>query len=100
MLPNCDDSPSKSVWLAQGWKDTPVPEESLYDLVFDPGEENNLAADSRHGRALAEMRQRLERWMKATNDPLLGGAVKAPEGARVNDPDGVSPTEPTIPAAR
>jgi len=100
VLPNCDDSPSKSLWLASGWKDTIVPEESLYDLVFDPGEENNLAEDSRHAQALTEMRLRMDRWMKATNDPLLRGAVKAPEGARVNDPDGVSPTEPTIPAAQ
>jgi hypothetical protein len=94
-LPNCDDSPSKSLWLSQGWKDRPVPEEALYDLVFDPSEENNLLTDS---RALNEMRGRLDRWMKATNDPLLGGAVAAPAGARVNDPDGISPTEPTIPA--
>jgi arylsulfatase A-like enzyme len=98
VLPNCDDSPSKSVWLEHGWKDLPVPEESLYDLVFDPCEEHNLAADSRHEEALKEMRSRMDRWMKATNDPLLNGPVKAPAGARVNDPDGISPTEPTIPA--
>lgn len=98
VLPNCDDSPSKSLWLAHGWKDMPVPEESLYDLVFDPGEENNLAADPRHAQALSEMRGRMDRWMTATNDPLLRGPVKAPAGARVNDPDGISPTEPTIPA--
>jgi hypothetical protein len=75
-----------------------VPEESLYDLVFDPGEQNNLAADSRYARELGEMRNRLDRWMKATDDPLLKGPIKAPAGARVNDPDGISPKEPTIPA--
>jgi N-sulfoglucosamine sulfohydrolase len=99
VLPNCDDSPSKSLWLAQGWKESIVPEESLYDLLFDPGEENNLAADPGHRQPLDQMRQRLDRWMKTTNDPLLHGPVKAPAGARVNDPDGISPTEPTIPAA-
>ena len=44
--------------------------------------------------ALDEMRGRLDRWMRATNDPLLKGPVKAPSGANFNDPDGISPTEP------
>lgn len=99
VLPNCDDGPSKYVWLALGWKDRIVPEEALYDLLFDPAEEQNLAADSRFGPQLSEMRQRLDRWMRATGDPLLRGPVKAPPGARVNDPDGISPKEPTLPAA-
>jgi formylglycine-generating enzyme len=34
------------------------------------------------------------RWAGRTNDPLLSGPVKAPRGAVVNDPDGVSPQEP------
>jgi len=98
VLPNCDDSPSKSLWLANGWKDAVVPEEALYNLVFDPGEEHDLARDPQHAETLTEMRQRLDRWMKATNDPLLQGPVTAPSGARVNNPDGISPQEPTIPA--
>ena len=44
VLPNCDDSPSKSLWLEHGWKQQNVPTEELYDLVFDPGEQSNLAA--------------------------------------------------------
>lgn len=36
------------------------------------------------------------RWMQATDDPLLRGPVPAPPGAEVNDPDGLSPNEPTI----
>ena len=44
---------------------------------------------------LEEMRGRLDRWMRATDDPLLQGKVPAPPGARVNDPDGLSPREPT-----
>ncbi len=96
VLPNCDDSPSKSVWLEYGWKNRIVPEEQLYDLVFDPAEENNLTAAAAMTPVLAEMRQRLEKWMQSTNDPLLRGPVAAPHGAVVNDPDGISPQEPTI----
>jgi len=94
VLPNCDDSPSKSLWLKHGWRERLLPEEELYDLLFDPGEQNNLAASN--ASALAEMRGRLQRWMKRTDDPLLRGPVAAPHGARVNNPDGVSPTEPPI----
>jgi N-sulfoglucosamine sulfohydrolase len=94
VLPNCDDSPSKSLWLEHGWRERLLPEEELYDLLFDPGEQNNLAASN--ASALAEMRGRLQRWMKRTDDPLLRGPVAAPHGARVNNPDGVSPTEPPI----
>jgi arylsulfatase A-like enzyme len=98
VLPNCDDGPSKDVWLAHGWGDRPQPQESLFDLIFDPNEAHNLAADPQMQDVLAELRQRLLRWMQATDDPLLHGPVPAPPGARVNDPDGFSPEEPTRPA--
>jgi hypothetical protein len=97
-LPNCDDSPSKDVWLEHGWADRPFAQEELYDLVFDPNEAHNLVGDSSVVEVLAEMRERLDRWMWETDDPLLSGPAMAPRGARVNDPDGLSPREPTVPA--
>ncbi len=45
ILPNCDDSPSKSLWLEHGWRERPVAAEQLYDLMFDPNEACNLASD-------------------------------------------------------
>ncbi len=93
VLPNCDDGLSKSVWLEYGWKNMVLPEESLYDLVFDPSENHNLAAEPGSKALLTEMRQRLDRWMKATNDPLLHGPVPPPHGSQINNPDGVSPKE-------
>jgi arylsulfatase A-like enzyme len=98
VLPNCDEGPSKDVWLAHGWGDRPQPQESLFDLIFDPLEAHNLATDPQMQEVLAEMRQRLLRWMQATDDPLLYGPVPVPPGARVNDPDGLSPNESTQPA--
>lgn len=57
-LPNCDDGPSKSLWLEHGWRDRPVEAEQLFDLTFDPNEVRNAAADpssepvlKRHARA-------------------------------------------------
>lgn len=96
VLPNCDDSPSKDVWLSHGWRTRPVPSEQLYDLIFDPNETANLAADPAHGEVLAEMQGRLQRWMEATADPLLRGSVPPLPGVQINDPDGLSPREPVI----
>lgn len=96
VLPNCDDSLSKDVWMEHGWSQREPETEQLYDLVFDPSETHNLAGDPSKAEVLEDMRARLDRWMRETDDPLLHGRVAAPEGARVNDPDGVSPTEPTV----
>jgi len=93
VLPNCDDGLSKSLWLEYGWKNMWLPEESLYDLIFDPNEHNNLAVDPTSKTVLTEMRGRLDRWMHRTSDPLLDGPVPAPHGAQINNPDGVSPKE-------
>ena len=95
VLPNCDDSPSKDVWIEHGWRNRTPAAEQLYDLVFDPHETDNLAGDPLCGAALENMRDRLRRWMESTHDPLLDGPVPAPSGARVNDPDHLSPSDPT-----
>ncbi len=97
VLPNVDDSPSKEHWLAHGWRDHRLATEQLYDLVFDPVESHNLAADPAHAEPLAAVRARLDRWMQDTADPLLAGPVGPPAGReiRVNDVDGLSPGEPT-----
>ncbi|MGC9349857.1 MAG: sulfatase family protein [Anaerolineae bacterium] len=99
VLTNCDDSVTKDLWLEYGWADMPPDEEALYDMIFDPHETNNLVGHPRAADALADMRARLDAWMEATDDPLLEGPVAAPEGAVVNDPDGLSPREKPQPAA-
>lgn len=91
VLANCDDGPSKDLWLAHGWRERPQPAEQLYDLVFDPNECANLASDPEHTEVLVEMRGRLERWMRETGDPLLCGPVPPPPGVVVSSVDDVSP---------
>jgi arylsulfatase A-like enzyme len=92
-LPNCDDGFSKTYWLQNGWRERAVDTEQLYDLVFDPNETRNTAADPAAKPALEEMRARLARWMQATADPILRGPIRLPPGAVANDPNGTSPTE-------
>jgi arylsulfatase A-like enzyme len=95
VLPNIDDSPSKELLLQHGYAETPRPREELYDLLFDPNEAHNLADSPDHADVLAALRDRLDTWMQTTDDPLLAGFVPPPEGAEVNDPAGVSPSEST-----
>jgi len=105
VLPNCDDGESKSFWLMHGWKHHSLPDEALFDLVFDPNETNNLADNPAAQSILQDLRIRMERWMEETHDPLLDGMLPAPPGAVVNDPDGLSPQEipktaqPSVPGA-
>lgn len=93
VLPNADDSPSKTALLARGWGETEIAIEQLFDLAFDPNEAHNLAGQPAYAAPLDEMRVRLERWMRATHDPLLDGPVPAPPGALINNPAGLSPNE-------
>jgi arylsulfatase A-like enzyme len=95
VLPNIDDSPSKDVLVEAGWGDRPLPREELFDLLLDPEEGNNLAADPAFEHVRAELSERLERHMRESDDPLLDGPVPAPEGTRLNRQDQVSAEEPT-----
>jgi N-sulfoglucosamine sulfohydrolase len=94
VLANCDDSASKDLWVEHGWGERLVPEERLYDLLFDPDEGNNLAGDPSREGVLSEMRERLESWMRDTADPLLDGPIPPPEGAMINEHNQVSPDDP------
>jgi N-sulfoglucosamine sulfohydrolase len=94
VLANCDDSESKDVWVAAGWGEREVPEEQLYDLVLDPAEGDDLAADRAHREVRDDLRARLEAWMRETEDPLLDGPIEPPPGAIVNEQWQLSPDDP------
>jgi N-sulfoglucosamine sulfohydrolase len=94
VLPNVDDSPSKELLVAAGWGERRRPREELYDLLMDPAEMRNLAGDPLLDEVQADLAGRLQAWMRDTADPLLDGPVPVPEGGWVNDPAGLSPSEP------
>ncbi len=95
ILANCDDSPSKDLFVQYGWQNHVLASEQLYDLILDPNEAANMASDPAAATVLQEMRTRLHQWMISTDDPLLHGPVPAPAGAELNDPDQRSPADPT-----
>ncbi|MEW4490221.1 sulfatase [Thalassoglobus sp. JC818] len=47
------------------------PRYQLYDLQSDPHEFHNLAGDPKHAETLNDLKEHLEQWRAATNDPLL-----------------------------
>jgi arylsulfatase A-like enzyme len=95
VLANTDDGPSKEYLLRHGWAEGEIPEEQLFDLVFDPNEARNLAYDPAHQETRDSLRARLDAWMRETDDPLLAGRVDPPAGVEINSPDQRSALEPT-----
>lgn len=93
VLPNVDDSPSKTLLVDAGYGTRPRPREELYDLLMDPVEMRNLVGDPECEPRRAEMEGRLLTWMRETGDALLDGPIPPPPGAVVNDPAGLSPGE-------
>jgi N-sulfoglucosamine sulfohydrolase len=91
VLPNCDNSSSKTLLYDHGWADEPYPQEMLYDLVFDPNESQNLANSSSHAEVLNRLRGRLNQWMKETHDPLLSGQIPPADPDKVTNVDDYSP---------
>lgn len=96
VLPNVDDGPSKDVLVEADWVERAIPPEQLYDLHFDPAESVNRVPDPAYATVLRELRDRLDRWMEETDDPLRHGHVLPPDGASINARHQRSPREPTF----
>jgi len=62
----------------------PRPDEELYDLRTDPDQLRNVATDSRHAAALAQLRNKLAAELRASGDPrfTVGNIRETRHGAR------------------
>lgn len=94
VLPNCDDSSAKQLFIESGWAEQTVESEQLNDLLMDPEEGRNMATEPSLRPVLESLRGRLHSWMVETNDPLLAGPVPPAPGSAVNEQTQVSPEEP------
>lgn len=67
-------------WLKNWWtRAVPVSHtEELYNLRYDPYALNNLADNPVFASAKADLRQKIDTWMRETDDPLLQGPI--PDG--------------------
>jgi arylsulfatase A-like enzyme len=79
VLRNIDSGHTKRYLMRHGLARRAVPAEYLFDLAFDPQEEDNLADDPRYAEVKRDLAARLEEWMARTTDPLLEGAVPPPQ---------------------
>lgn len=81
---NCDESISKDLYLTCDYQDRPKAAEALYDLVYDPGERNDLIDDPSLSQVAEELRESLRRHMERTEDPLLQGPIQVQPSWKVN----------------
>lgn len=91
VLSNCDDSLSKTRVCDAGWPQREIPREMLFDLVFDPQESDNRIDDPALSAVADDLRARLDRWMRDTDDPILRGPLPLPEGGFTTPVDAWSP---------
>ncbi|MDR2479187.1 MAG: sulfatase [Treponema sp.] len=82
---NIDDCISKDFLMENGYADTVIDREALFDLWQDPYERVNLVSDPRYRSIYNELSTRLETWMLETEDPLIthGSRVPKPENAKI-----------------
>ena len=97
VLPNIDDGLSKDVLLENGWAESGRDQEMLYDLIFDPGEANNIANRPDMASVKKRLSLELDTLMDKSDDPIRKtGYLKPPTGSRLNDTDGLSPKQPPL----
>ena len=89
---NIDDSAPKDAWLEAGGASRTRERLQLFDLRLDPRETMNVADDRAYAEIRTDLEERLESWMRETNDPLLSGPVAVPEGGYANDREHLSAT--------
>ncbi|WP_338452960.1 hypothetical protein R4Z09_14475 [Niallia oryzisoli] len=89
---NIDAGRGKDHVIEYGLLDKILDREMLFDLALDPGERNNIFENSQY-IDIHEMSEKLDKWMKETNDPLLNGKVPIPEGAKVNKFESLHPND-------
>lgn len=98
VLTNCDNSLSKILLLEHGWTSHGAVAEELYDTFWDPNEACNRAADPAFADVLADLRRRLDDWMRSTDDPLVDHReleLARSMGMTANPVDGVQPDPKT-----
>lgn len=89
--PNVDDGYSKRLMRTSWQFREPRPRELLFDLVHDPNETHNLARDPALAEVLTDLRDRVDRFMDATEDAMSAGVYPLPPGAILTPPTNFEP---------
>lgn len=70
-----DRGPTDSFLREHGFDQRPSAAWTLFDLVFDPMERYNQAENPAYAEVFADLKTRLERFMRETDDPLTSGVL-------------------------
>lgn len=81
---NIDESMTKAYYMERDLDSCGKEEEALYDLLYDPGERNNVIGEERYEDVLAQMREKLAEHMRQTKDILLDGPIEIKPEWKVN----------------
>lgn len=84
-----DEGISEKFVEAHGIYDEMRSNELLFDLYLDPLERVSLMNDNKYKDVYEDLSNRLENWMKVTDDPLLSGSIEPPPGAKLSKPSGI-----------
>lgn len=93
MPANSDDNPYKEMMIKEGFYNRTREKVKLFDLYLDPLERINVAGEAEYENVLQDLSSRLFNWMEKTNDPLCDGKIIPPDGALINFPNSLSPSE-------
>lgn len=88
---NVDSGPSKDYLAKHGLFEWRLDREQLYDLVLDPAERVNLAADPAYKDVMLDMQRRLYNHMNETMDTIEEAGLPKVPGARLNRTDCYDP---------
>ena len=89
---NFDDSEAKEFYLDHGLVDYPKYEEALYDLYYDPQEENNIINHEEVKDVVKTMKDKLNEFQVRTNDPILKGPLEIKSHYKVNKAGAIHPS--------
>jgi arylsulfatase A-like enzyme len=83
---NIDECPGKDFLFECGYLNTVRPRERFFDIWKDPYEREDVKEYPAYRNAYEQLSEKLELWMRKTDDPLIkfGPRVPKPAGARVN----------------
>lgn len=86
-LSNIDESNPKAFLMDHDLKEKTKPMEALYDCYYDPNEVNNLIDDPTVKKVVEELKEKLQKHMEETKDPLLQGELAFKSNYKVNKKD-------------
>lgn len=83
-LSNMDDAEPKDYLIQQGVQNISKDMEQFFDLEFDPTESNNLIGNNEYIEIIDNLRNRLNKYLIDSDDPIVKGEIEIKKNYKVN----------------